>query len=155
MHGETIPLADLLLTKVQVAEPKRTADVTDTFALLLDHELATDESAINVNRVCDVLSHDYRWWLVATTLLGRLTGAVGEWDLPESASTIIAARLDGLSKALHECPKSLSWRARAQLDGTQAERAAAALWRIRQPDHRRSTTDTGPDGSNARVSERR
>lgn len=108
----TIPLADLLLTKLQVAELNQ-KDVIDAAALLSDHSLTADESGINVRYLTGILGRDWGWWRTVTdnllALPGHLRGRVAE----ATAETVVG-RISELESAIDTAPKSLRWRARAK-----------------------------------------
>jgi hypothetical protein len=112
IHDTTIPLADLLLTKLQVAE-LNDKDVTDAAALLLDHKLTDDEAGINVGHVTRVLGRDWGWWRTVSENLDALPEHLGE-RLAEPAVAVVRDRLSQLTKAIADAPKSLRWRARAK-----------------------------------------
>ena len=109
----TLPLADLLLTKLQVAQ-LTVKDVTDTAALLLDHSLTDDESGINVRYLAHFLGADWGWWRSATETLDRLVREVPR-ILDAETGEVITRRIDDLKAAIDAQPKSLKWRARATI----------------------------------------
>jgi len=112
LHDATLPLADLLLTKLQVAELNE-KDVTDTAALLLDHELTSDETGINVGYVTSVLSADWGWWRTVSHNLRALPNHL-EGRLSNDAAARVAERATRLAQLVDEAPKSLRWRLRAK-----------------------------------------
>ena len=70
----TIPLAELLLTKLQVVSinPK---DVKDVAALLIEHSLGdSDLETINVNRILEVTSQDWGFYTTVQMNLDRILG---------------------------------------------------------------------------------
>jgi hypothetical protein len=77
---ETISPADLLLTKVQIAQLNR-RDVLDLCALLLDWPLTDDDEGINYRYVSDLLARDWGWWRTVTENLDRLVGLTGSVGL--------------------------------------------------------------------------
>jgi hypothetical protein len=108
----TIPLADLLLTKLQVAELNE-KDVTDASALLVDHDLRTDESGINVSYLTGILGRDWGWWRTVTDNLEALPSHLrGRIDQARAAKVV--ERVEALSGAIEAAPKSLRWKARAK-----------------------------------------
>ena len=112
LHDATLPLADLLLTKLQVAELNE-KDVTDAAALLLDHDLSADESGINTDYITGILSRDWGWWRTVSHNLASLPGYVIK-RLPEREAEIVAARVEQLQVVIEQAPKSLRWKARAK-----------------------------------------
>jgi hypothetical protein len=113
VHSETLPLADLLLTKLQVAELNE-KDITDAAALLLDHELTADERGVNVGYVTGILSRDWGWWRTVSHNLDQLPGHVRS-RLPAPAGAQVAASVEQLLAAIDAAPKSLKWKARAKV----------------------------------------
>lgn len=112
IHEITLPLADLLLTKLQVAELNE-KDVTDAAALFLDHDLSEDESGVNVEYITGILGRDWGWWRTVSQNLAGLPGHVAK-RLPEAAAATVTARIDQLQVAVEHAPKSLRWKARAK-----------------------------------------
>jgi hypothetical protein len=118
IDADTLPLADLALTKLQIVELTE-RDAQDLAALLADHPLTDDEAGIAVPRVAAITSADWGWW---RTVTGNLTALVERWQSGRDTghgddhSTVLgtaAARATELSRRLHAVPKSLRWRARA------------------------------------------
>lgn len=112
LHETTLPLADLLLTKLQVAE-LNAKDVTDAAALLLDHDLTADETGINVTYITDLLARDWGWWRTVSHNLEMLPAHLGG-RLPEPGREIVMAQAKRLLDAIEQAPKSLRWKARAK-----------------------------------------
>jgi hypothetical protein len=111
-HETTVPLVDLLLTKLQVAELNE-KDVTDAAALLLDHELTSDESGINMDYVTRLLSRDWGWWRTVSANLAALPDHLAS-RLSEPAAVTATGRAKRLLEAIELVPKSLRWKARAR-----------------------------------------
>jgi hypothetical protein len=124
----TLPLAELLLTKLQVADLTG-KDVRDCVALVLDHELTDGDRGINVTRIGDVTSTDWGWFRTVTENLGKVKAHVGGLGLPTDQADDAAARIDGLLSRIEAAPKGLRWKARARL----GDRVA---WR-EEPDEKR------------------
>jgi hypothetical protein len=114
VDATTLPLAELLLTKLQVAELTE-KDVRDCAALLHGHELTDGDAAINVTRICEVTSRDWGWWRTVTENLGKVAAHAGGLGLPAADGDAVAARVDGLLARIESAPKSMRWKARAQL----------------------------------------
>jgi hypothetical protein len=112
----TIPAADLLLTKLQVAE-LNLKDAGDTAMLLLDHELSDGDGPrrIGLPRVLEVGRSDWGFYTTLTDNIGRVRGLLPE-ILPDSEPrAVVAERLDALERALAEEPKTRAWRLRAKV----------------------------------------
>ncbi len=110
----TLPLAELLLTKLQVAE-LTDKDVRDCVALVIDHELTDGDGGINVTRICELTSTDWGWFRTVTENLGKVKAHAGGLGLPADQADAAAARVDGLLSRIEATPKGLRWKARARL----------------------------------------
>jgi hypothetical protein len=115
VEPETLPLAELLLSKLQIVKLTE-RDVIDVAALLSDHRPSENDGGIDVGAIEAVCCADWGWWRTATGNLRRL---LDEWrdggpasgpDL-ETARTHAAALLDHLVRA----PKTFRWRVRARI----------------------------------------
>lgn len=113
IHEATVSLADLLLTKLQVAELNE-KDVTDLAALLLDHELTSDETGINVDYVRRLTSRDWGWWRTTSGNLESLT-ALLQTRLAKEPLARVSGAVRVLAAAIDGSPKGLKWRTRAVL----------------------------------------
>jgi len=113
--GPTLPLADLLLTKLQIWEinPK---DLGDIVCLLADHELA-DREAVDVidrRRIVRLAGAD---WGLCHTIERNLRRAAEEAKrrVPAEPALDPIAQVDALLAAIDAAPKTLGWQARARL----------------------------------------
>ena len=119
VDGWTLPLADLLLSKLQIVE-LTDRDAQDIAALLADHELTENDSGIGLGRIRSVCATDWGWWRTVNENLRRL---VARW--PEDAAWGSAdeglvfgtatARATALRGYLANTPKSAAWRVRAAI----------------------------------------
>ncbi|HUJ06831.1 MAG TPA: hypothetical protein VLX31_12055 [Streptosporangiaceae bacterium] len=111
----TIPLADLLLTKLQVVQVND-KDFADLMALLADHALdGADREHIDVGRLTDVLGRDWGFEHTVRINLGKLGEAVAERGLPGPVAAAIGERVTGLLGALDHGRKSVAWQVRARV----------------------------------------
>jgi hypothetical protein len=109
----TLPLAELLLTKLQIVQINE-KDLRDLLALLLDHPLgATDQETINVARISQLCGSDWGLWKTITINLDTLRSFVVSYALDEADRQTIQTRIDDLRQALDAAPKSLKWKTRA------------------------------------------
>jgi hypothetical protein len=111
LDDDTITLADLLLTKLQVFEINE-KDLKDAAALLADHSL--DGGEIEVDRVTSLLGSDWGWWRTATENLDRVAAYAASLDRFEGAATV-TGRVEELKQRIDQAPKSMRWRARARV----------------------------------------
>ena len=106
----TLPLADLLLSKLQVVEVNH-KDITDMITVFYDHDVSDNEQGINAAYVAGLTAND---WGLNKTLeinLQKVKAYATEQQLP----AYIAERIDKLASAMAARPKSLSWKARAMV----------------------------------------
>lgn len=108
----TIPLADLLLTKLQVIELNG-KDVRDVVAILADHDVGVGgDGQLDIARVTSVLGEDWGFEHTIRLNLARVADALGELDLPDAVRDTVRGRIDRLVAALDVAPKSLKWKLR-------------------------------------------
>lgn len=109
----TLPLADLLLMKLQVVETNE-KDFLDVCAILADHDLSADESGVNTTYIAALAAADWGLWRTAGMVAER--GEVFATELPGFlAGDLVAARLRRLRQELDVAPKSRGWRMRARI----------------------------------------
>jgi hypothetical protein len=122
VDSRTLGLADLLLTKLQIAELNR-KDTQDLAALLLDHPLTEDEEGINAGYVADLLARDWGWWRTVTANFGLFEHHMPSLGIPEPGAATILQRLDQLRQGVEARKKSFAWRSRAKLGDRMPWRA--------------------------------
>jgi hypothetical protein len=108
--GLTLPLADLLLTKLQVVETTE-KDLRDITALLRDHALGDSDESINVAYLKKVTGADWGLWQTVTMVSRRAEQFATELGQVEPA----AERARELVGALEQAPKSTGWKMRARI----------------------------------------
>jgi hypothetical protein len=126
----TLPLAELLLSKLQVVKINR-KDVLDALILLAEHPLAQDDGvdalhgpgSINVRRIVDITSNDWGWWRTVSGNLEKLDQFLAsdlrpdDLDLGtgEPVKFDPAAQVAALRAAIEDAPKSTRWKLRARV----------------------------------------
>jgi hypothetical protein len=109
----SIPLGELLLTKLQIAELNE-KDVRDTLALLHDHPLAdADGETLNAGRVAVLCAGDWGLWRTITGNLVACRAFADTYDVPERAA--LDERIDALLERIETEPKTRAWRLRARI----------------------------------------
>jgi hypothetical protein len=113
---ETLAAAELLLTKLQIAEVNR-KDLSDVAMLLWDHEPADDDGPgkLNLPAVAKVCGADWGLYTTATQNLAACAGLLGELALVQPERERIRARIETISQALAAAPKTVGWRMRARI----------------------------------------
>jgi hypothetical protein len=115
LEPRTLPLAELLVTKLQIAELNE-KDLRDALALFQGH--AVDESdgdSINAAHVAKLCSTDWGLWRTLTGNLATCREHLDRYDLPDADKARIAAGIDALVERLEREPKSRGWKLRAKI----------------------------------------
>jgi len=125
----TLPVAELLLSKLQVMKINR-KDVLDALVLLAEHPLGQDdgsvdathgEGRINVPRILVFTSTDWGWWRTVTGNLDKLDQYLatdmqeGDLDVGRPLRFDPPAQVTALRRAIDDAPKSTKWRLRARV----------------------------------------
>jgi hypothetical protein len=112
----TIPLAEMLLEKMQIVQINE-KDVIDTIMLLLEHPLASgDRETINMDRVAGLCGSDWGLWRTVTMNLdkvGRL--ALGYPQLEAADKERVTQQVTAALGRIESEPKSMAWRIRARV----------------------------------------
>lgn len=111
LASPTLPVADLLLFKLQVMETND-KDYQDAIALLADQPLTPD--GLDPAGIARFLAADWGWWRTVTHVLERVESYAQ--DLAEFAhSARVTASIAALRAAIDAQPKSTRWRMRARV----------------------------------------
>jgi len=115
VEQRTIPLAELLLTKLQVVEFTE-KDVRDAVALLLDHEVGDhDRETINSDLIATLTARDWGLWRTTQLNLERLREGIVTLALEPADQRLVLDRIDSLWQRIEREPKSRRWRLRARV----------------------------------------
>lgn len=111
----TVPLAELLLTKLQVLRLNE-KDLKDIWAIVLEHDVGDhDDETINGSVIAQALSPDWGFWRTASgTVEAARSGLASSGLSPEEQQTI-DARLVALWDTVEQEPKSFRWKSRARI----------------------------------------
>jgi hypothetical protein len=111
----TVPLAELMLTKLQIVEVNE-KDIRDTVLLFHGHPIADhDDGAVNGAQIAALCAGDWGLWRTITANLERCRSHVGDYELPAEDRERISARFDELLARIEAEPKSRGWRRRAKV----------------------------------------
>ena len=127
----TLPLAELLLSKLQVVRINR-KDVLDALVLLAEHPLGQDDGdpdsaqgtgAISLPRILAITSNDWGWWRTVTGNLDKLDQFLAtdfrpeDLDLGQGRDVHFdpGAQIASLRAAMEAAPKSTRWKLRARV----------------------------------------
>lgn len=109
----TIPLAELLLSKLQIVKLNH-KDVVDIVLLLLDHRLGTgDADTIDIGRVAGLCGDDWGLWRTLTMNLEKVASLASTYPqlTPPQRDWVITATAS-IKREIDAIPKSFGWRMR-------------------------------------------
>jgi hypothetical protein len=109
----TLPLADLLLLKLQIVETNE-KDYIDICALLADHDLSDDDSGIDSPYIAGLAASDWGLWRTLGMVAERAAAfarALPGFEPGEG----VAERLERLHRELDTVSKSRGWKLRARV----------------------------------------
>jgi hypothetical protein len=115
VEPETVPLAELLLTKLQIVELNE-KDLADMHSLIVTHDVGTsDDGEINATRIASLCGADWGLHHTVTRTLTRLGTDPPSYTLTAEQRQLVDERTAKLQSAIDEHPKSRSWRMRARV----------------------------------------
>jgi hypothetical protein len=113
---ETLAAAELLLTKLQIAEVNR-KDLSDAAMLLWDHQPADSDGPgrLNLGPLVSRCGSDWGLYTTVTDNLAACAGLLGELIAVQADRDRIAGRIAAVTDALASAPKTMSWQLRAKV----------------------------------------
>jgi hypothetical protein len=116
VDSPTIPLAELLMEKMQIVKINE-KDVIDTVMLLLEHPLGEiDHETINLQRVAKLCGEDWGLWRTLTMNMEKVKVlAQGYAALSVEEKKTVATQVDASLARIEAEPKSMAWRLRARV----------------------------------------
>lgn len=112
LDARTIPLAELLLTKLQVVELTE-KDLRDIVTLLHRHEVGGhDDDAINSDFVASLTADDWGLWRTVRMNVERLREQIGSLSLDADTRSRVLERAEAIWERIEREPKSKKWRLR-------------------------------------------
>jgi hypothetical protein len=111
-----LPAAELLVTKLQIAELNR-KDAADTAMLLLGHEPGERDGPgqLNISYVADVCGQDWGLYTTLTDNLEKTQALLGEILADPDQRQLVTERSARILAELQDAPKSRGWRRRAKI----------------------------------------
>lgn len=117
----TVPLAEMLLSKLQIARINR-KDILDALALMSEYPVGpVDAGTINTVRITAHTSGDWGWWRTLTGNLDKMRLLFnseiqpGELDFGRPPRFDVVDQIAGLRAAIDAAPKSTRWKLRSQV----------------------------------------
>ncbi|HZB01670.1 MAG TPA: hypothetical protein VE800_06150 [Actinomycetota bacterium] len=116
LDAETIPLAELLLQKMQIVEINE-KDLIDAITLLLEFPLGdTDRNTINIARVAQLCAKDWGWWRTLTMNLDKVRQMAEHYEqLTDEETARVRDQVRAAFDRIDAEPKSMSWKLRARI----------------------------------------
>jgi hypothetical protein len=115
VEAATIPLAELLLTKLQIVELNE-KDVKDILTILVEHDVGDhDAETINGRWIAKLLASDWGLWRTCKGTIEAVRAALAGSGLEAADRRAIERRLSDLWAIVEAQPKALRWRARARV----------------------------------------
>jgi hypothetical protein len=112
----TIPLANLLLTKLQVVQINK-KDILDILALLHDHEVLVDgnpDDVISLKELNAILSDDWGWFTTCVDNLDKIQRFVLE-SINDPDKPMLLDKIDLIRSHAQSSKKSLKWTVRSKV----------------------------------------
>jgi hypothetical protein len=115
----TIPLADLLLEKLQIVNINE-KDIKDVIVLLKAHNVGdSDEETINADYIAKLLSKDWGFWYTVMMNLNKVRSFArryaNEGLIKEDYLQDIHSKIDQIVQFIENTPKTLAWKMRAKI----------------------------------------
>jgi predicted regulator of Ras-like GTPase activity (Roadblock/LC7/MglB family) len=114
LDEDTIPLADLLLWKLQLVEPDED-NLRAIYIIVYDHELGGPEESekIDTTRILDLCANNWGWYKTVTiNLKESIAWAESYWG---NEANVFLERAHRLLQMIEEAPKSNRWQLRARI----------------------------------------
>ena len=108
----TIPLAELMLTKLQIVE-LTDRDLRDIYSLSFHNDISDGDAAgIEANFIADLCAKDWGLWRTCTATIEQSLDRLPDYPISVDASQLIAERLRKLLHRIKEAPKTARWKLR-------------------------------------------
>ncbi|MBI1802007.1 MAG: hypothetical protein HY259_14440 [Chloroflexi bacterium] len=111
----TIPLADLLMSKLQVVQIND-KDIKDIFSILHDHPVVSgaDKDGIDLRHLVKVAADDWGWHMTMRSTIDKCLSLSDNYVV-ENSKDNVAGKLRQIKQAIDEAPKTARWKLRAQV----------------------------------------
>ena len=121
LDSPTVPLTDLLLSKLQIHEITEN-DLMDITVLLADHDLGSgDRELIDLDRIAELMKASWGFYYTATNNLEKCDQALERYvALPSELARAVREKLKTIRDRVEVEPKPTKWKLRARV-GTRAK----------------------------------
>jgi hypothetical protein len=112
LSSQTIPLSDLLLTKLEIHQLNR-KDILDIVMLLYDHDfgLVDSNEKADLDYIIDITRNDWGWYTTVNDNLTVIESMLQEFVTADEAQRI-QNTIQWIRNAMAEAPKSIKWKMR-------------------------------------------
>jgi len=116
LEPRTLPVSDLLATKLQIVEINE-KDIKDILALLLDHDISAAEvpDGINAAYIAKLCAEDWGMYRTFTVNLAKIAEYAGGSGLDDEQRKRVSGRAESLKSSIEAMPKSMGWKMRARV----------------------------------------
>ena len=115
LHDETIPLAEMLLQKMQIVRINE-KDLIDTIMLLLEHPLTEDDTGVNMRLVSELCAKDWGWWRTLTMNLDKVRQMAEHYtELTPDETSRVVEQVEAAAARIEREPRSMGWKLRARV----------------------------------------
>jgi hypothetical protein len=112
---KTIPLADMLITKIQIIDVNE-KDLKDAVCLFADYEVgAGDKEMINGAYIANLCASDWGVYKTFTMNLDRLLAKLNDINLDDDVKATVRSRVNKLKTTIEDKPKDFRWKMRARV----------------------------------------
>lgn len=112
----TLPLAEMLLEKMQIVKINE-KDIIDTIMLLLEHQLGDDDAErINIQRISNLCAQDWGLWRTVTMNLDKVRRLGQTYaELSPEEKSRLAQQVDSALGEINQEPKTFAWKLRSRI----------------------------------------
>jgi Uncharacterised nucleotidyltransferase len=114
LHPSAVPLAELLLTKMQIVE-LNAKDQADILTILYHSDVADDDDGggvVNAARIAQLTAADWGLWRTTRMNVERTRDALSGSSLSPDQQSVVRERLERLWDRIESEPKSTKWKMR-------------------------------------------
>ena len=111
----TVPLAELLLQKLQIVQINE-KDIQDAIILLTEHGIGkTDREQVNGAYIAKILGNEWGFYYTISENFKKLREFARQYPLTDQERQTVSGRIDELQDLIEKQPKTLQWRLRARV----------------------------------------
>jgi hypothetical protein len=115
VDAKTIPLADMLVTKIQIIDVNE-KDLKDAVCLFADYDVgASDREMINGAYIANLCASDWGIYKTFTMNLDRLLAKLDDLSLEDDVKASVRGRVNKLRTMIEDKPKDFRWKMRARV----------------------------------------